>query len=67
MDRKKLVKLLLSAGYIPVRNNAHENFYNPPAQPDPNTGRPLKLIQVPNHREIGESLARKILKDAGLK
>ena len=67
MDRRKLVKMLLAAGYKPVRNNDHENYFNPNAQPDPLTGRPLRLIQLPNHREIGEGLVRKIIKDAGLK
>ena len=67
MDRRELVKAIMAAGYKPVRNNDHENYFNPNVQPDPLTGRPLKLIQIPNHREIGKGLASKILKDAGLK
>lgn len=56
MKRRDLVKLLENAGYTFDRNNGHsiyEKIDRPP-------------IQIPNHREINEKLAKKILKDAGL-
>ena len=58
MKRRDLIKLLRSAGYREARNDGGHAIYE-------KTGdRP---VQVPNHREIKEHLAKAILKQAGLK
>lgn len=53
MKRRDLVKQLLQLGWYPVRNKKHEFWTN---------GRDTEA--VPNHREIDENLARKILRTA---
>jgi len=57
MKRRDLVAALEKAGFRFVRNNRHSIYQKS------NGGR---AVQVPNHREIDERLARKILQDAGL-
>ena len=58
MKRRDLIKMLRDAGYREVRNDGGHAIY------EKNGGRP---VQIPNHREIKEHLARAILKHAGLK
>ena len=58
MKRRDLVKLLKEAGYREARNDGGHAIY------EKSGGRP---VQVPNHREIKERLAKAILKQAGLK
>jgi mRNA interferase HicA len=62
MKQRDLVKLLKDAGwYLARHGDEHDVFKNE----DP-AGK-LSIIQVPRHREIKETTANKILKDAGLK
>jgi len=56
VKRKDLVRLLERAGYREARNNRHAIYEKEGCRP----------VQVPNHREIKEHLARQILKDARL-
>lgn len=57
MKKRDLIKKLTEAGYTRDRTNDHITFEKKNCRP----------VQVPNHREIDEGLAKKILKDAGLK
>ena len=57
MKRRDLVNELEKAGYQLDRNKGGHAIYEKKGSPP---------IQVPNHREINEKLAKKILKDAGL-
>ena len=57
MKRRDLVKKLEAAGYRLDRTGDHAIY-------EKKGGRP---VQVPNHREIKDILAGKILKDAGVK
>ena len=57
MKRRDLVKRLEAAGYKLDRTGDHMTFEKEGHRP----------IQVPNHRDINENTARKILKDAGMK
>ena len=56
MKRKELVRRLEEAGYRFERNNKHAIYEKPNSSP----------VQVPNHAEINEILARKILRTAGI-
>ena len=56
MKRRDLVKKLKQGGYKYDRTGKHEIYEKEGHRP----------IQVPNHREIKEELAKKILRDAGL-
>ena len=56
MKRRDLVSLLEKAGYREVRNNRHAIYKK----------EGCRSVQVPNHREIAEYLAKQILKDAGI-
>ena len=58
MKRRDLIKMLRDAGYREVRNDGGHAIY------EKNDGRP---VQIPNHREIKEHLAKAILKHVGLK
>ena len=58
MQRRDLIKILRAAGYREARNDGGHAIY------EKSGGLPA---QVPNHREIKESLAKAILKQAGLK
>lgn len=57
MKRRDLVKILEKAGYKLDRNNKHA-IYEKPGE---------RSIQVPNHREINETTALKILQSAKIK
>ena len=57
MKRRDLVKLLEQHGYKLDRVGDHAIYEKEGSRP----------VQVPNHREIKEVLAYKILKDAGIK
>ena len=56
MKRRALIKRLEAAGYKLDRNGDHSIYEKPGSRP----------VQVPNHRELNEFTAQKILKDAGL-
>ena len=56
MKRRDLIKKLQQAGYKLDRTNDHATYEKPGSRP----------VQVPNHREINERTANRILKDAGL-
>jgi len=58
MKRRDLVKLLKQAGYKEARNDAGHAIYEKIGS---------RPVQIPNHREIKEHLAKAILKHAGLK
>jgi mRNA interferase HicA len=53
MKRRELVKQLTQLGWYPVRNKKHEFWSNG-----------TEMEAVPNHREIDENLAKKILRTA---
>ena len=55
-ERRDLINKLRKAGYKLDRTSDHTIFEKQACRP----------VQVPNHREIKETLAKKILKDAGL-
>jgi len=57
LKHRDLVKKLKEVGYKHIRTGNHEIYEKKGSRP----------IQVPNHREIKEELAKKILRDAGLK
>jgi predicted RNA binding protein YcfA (HicA-like mRNA interferase family) len=56
MKRRDLVKKLKDSGYKYVRTGDHEIYEK----------KGSRSVQVPNHREIKEELAKRILRDAGL-
>ena len=56
MKHRELVKKLEDEGYKLDRTGKHGIYEKDGCQP----------IQVPNHREIKDVLAKKILKDAGV-
>ena len=55
MRKEKLVSLLLKAGYVAAGGTKHEKFR-----------RGTITVLVPRHTEISDTLAKKILKDAGV-
>lgn len=55
MRKEKLVSLLLKAGYVAAGGTKHEKFR-----------RGTITVMVPRHTEISDTLAKKILKDAGV-
>ncbi len=55
VKKEVLVGMLLKAGFIAAGGTKHEKFR-----------RGTATVMVPRHTEIGERLARKILKDAGI-
>ena len=57
MKRRDLIKMLRAAGYSEVRNDGGHAIYEK---------RGSRPVQIPNHREIHEYLAKAILKHAGL-
>ena len=57
MKQRDLVRLLLDAGYQFKRKGDHLIYAKPGCDP----------VQIPDHREVHEMLARQILKDAGIK
>jgi|GEM_PF-276306 len=54
--RRDLVRLLIQAGFEPSGGTNHECFRHPDG----------RVAYVPRHREIGEALAMKIKREAGL-
>jgi len=56
MKRLDLIKKLEAAGFTLRRNNKHAIYSNVNG----------KAVAVPNHKEINEITAKKILKDAGI-
>lgn len=56
MKRPDLVRRILTLGAVYVREGGEHSIYQ-----NPRTG---MLLAVPRHREIGEDLARKIIRDA---
>lgn len=57
MKQRDLIKQLLEAGYQFERKGRHLIYAKPGG----------RVIEVPDHREVNEMLARQILKDAGIK
>jgi mRNA interferase HicA len=57
MKRRDLVRMLKSQGYREDRNDGSHAVY------EKQGARP---VQVPNHKELNENTARRILKDAGV-
>ena len=57
MKRRDLIKKLKTAGYKLDRSGDHAIYEK----------EGCRSVQVPNHREIKEPLANKILRDAGLR
>ena len=53
MHRRDLVKILLDAGFVPVGGTMHERFESGHV-----------VVQVKRHREIGEAMAKRILRQA---
>lgn len=59
MKRQRLVRYLLGAGCVFVREGAkHSVFFNPGIN---------RISTVPRHNEINNFLARKICRDLGVK
>ena len=56
MKQRDLINALLAAGFKRDRKGDHLIYVKPGCRP----------ISVPDHREVNEMLARKILKDAGI-
>ena len=56
MERRELVKMLVSAGWVPYGGTKHEKFYK--------CG---KWILLKRHVEIDDTTAKKILRKAGLR
>ena len=56
MKRRDLVRKLEKAGYKLERNNKHAVYEKP--------GK--RSVQVPNHREVNEKTALRILQTAGI-
>jgi len=57
VKQRDLIKKLEAVGYKLDRTGDHAIYEKEGCRP----------VQVPNHREIKEILAKKILKDAGIK
>ena len=57
MKQRNLIKKLTDAGYKLVRKGDHKIYAKPGH----------RSVQVPDHREVKEELAKKILRDAGVK
>ena len=58
MKRRDIINQLLAAGYTKARDRGDHTIYEKPGS---------RSIPVPRHREVRESLAKAILKQAGLK
>lgn len=58
MKRRDVINKLLAAGYTKARDRGDHIIYEKPGS---------RSILVPRHREVRESLAKAILKQAGLK
>jgi len=56
MKRRDLIRKLEKAGYVLDRIGDHSIYEKPGCRP----------VQVPNHREVKEMLAEKIMKNAGI-
>ncbi len=56
MKRRELVKMLVSAGWMPYGGTKHEKFY-----------KDGKWILLKRHGEIDETTAKRILRQAGLR
>lgn len=58
MKRKNLIRYLVKSGCVFVREGAkHSVFFNPLTK---------RLSTVPRHKEINNSLAKKICRDLGI-
>jgi predicted RNA binding protein YcfA (HicA-like mRNA interferase family) len=57
VKRRELVRLLLAAGFVLVRSRGPHDVF----------GKEALRIAVPRHIEIKEHLARKILREAGIR
>lgn len=57
MKRRDLIKILLSNGYVLIRDSGDHSIFKAPDK---------RPVQVPKHRELNENTARQILKDAGI-
>ena len=57
MKRRDLIKMLEDAGFRFMRNHGHSIYKKSGS----------RIVEVPNHREINEITADRILRDAGLK
>lgn len=58
MKRRDLIQKLLTAGYTKARDRGDHTIFEKPGS---------RSIPVPRHREVKESVAKAILKQAGLK
>lgn len=56
MQRRELVNILLAAGFRSKGGTKHETFTNGKV-----------LVRVKRHREIEDQVAKRILRDAGLR
>lgn len=56
MQRRELVSILLDAGFRSLGGTKHEKFTNGKT-----------LVMVKRHREIEDQVAKRILRDAGLR
>ena len=56
MKQRDLIKKLIDAGFKKVRSERHFTYFK----------EGVGIVEVPNHREVNELTAKKILKDAGL-
>lgn len=54
--RRDLVNMLLKAGFRSIKGTKHEGFTNG-----------TTTVRVKRHREIEDAIAKKILRDAGLR
>ena len=59
MKYKDLVKILKDNGWTVTKENPHDKAKNP--------AKPGVKIPIPHHKEIDENLAKKILREAGLR
>lgn len=56
MQRRELVRILLEAGFVSVGGTKHEAFV-----------RDGRVVRVKRHREIEDQIAKRILRQAGLR
>ena len=56
MQRRELVRILKAAGFVSKGGTNHEKFYK--------DGR---MVLVKRHREIEDQIAKRILREAGLR
>lgn len=56
MQRRELVRILKAAGFVSKGGTNHEKFY-----------KDGKMVLVKRHREIEDQIAKRILREAGLR